>query len=1168
MICFNCGLKLNNHEEKECRFCGVKFSSRCHACAYPNPVTARFCCNCGSKLAGADSRSSVENFGTLTESRKNVAVMFADVSGFTALSERMDPEEVREIINECFNYITSPVYELEGTIDKYIGDCVMVLFGARYSHADDAKRAVLCAMKMMDLIRDFSQNVLSSRGVRLNLSIGVNYGLVVTGGVGNYFDRDYTVMGDIVNTAQRLQASAGEGVILVSESVSAETAGWFEFTGPREVRVKNKENPVKCYTPVKAIMNPLIGRELSFVDRQREMGLLNGVYNDAMNTGLQYISLVGEAGIGKTRLLKEFSSSLGNDVKKVWVDCNTVFQTRSYSLISGVLAGIMNINPLDSGSMKQHRLISFLDYILGNFSDEEIKRNYDFLGLLMGLDRDIEFQKVFASMNYENARREMIKQLALFFTHLCKKHKLVILVDDAQWADNNSIQLLNELVPLLPDIKAVFILASRYELKSLLPGSGKDKSAHRLEALTRSGVKKLVCSLLGCTKIEDGLFDAILGVTKGNPLYVKELVTSMKRKGGCQIRKGTAVADQAVLDALPSNIQNLLLSNLSGLDETTLKILQAASVIGKEFPVSLVRHLLENSAGEDEIAGIPVQLGMIELKAVHTSSRIVDKIYEFTHEIEREVIYDSILNRQKKSIHKRIAEYVESRYEKELENYLEILCEHFHKAGMLTKAADYYYRAALKHSGSYDFSSALECFGKYLELCGKQPEGKDAERTANSYKEMGRIHSVTANYDKSLECYDLALENTKRLEDIHSIKMLIAEVHRDRGLLDDAMAVLDEIGPKIREDSSVYGRWLQMRCYILRIQGDPAALSLAKKSEKILLKARDYQNLSETMKNAGLIHFFKGEIDNALSFMNKSYKYAEKNNSLDLLAKVSGDLGIIYYQTGMSSEALDFYNKSMEISKKISYQRGVVAACINLGILYLDQGQFNRAKELFTESLNLSRELGSKLYECASLTNLGDIAYEMGDFDRATACYLESLALSREINAPVEEGVNDIGMVKVALKCGQRDQVADMLESAGKIFTDADEAMFLADYHIYRGVLEEQSGYMEAALASFERAETIADSCRNDRRKVKAMRMKGFLLTHLERFEEAENCLEHAAAVSERIESDYDSAKCWYGISKVMEALGRREEAQEAHSKAKDHMRKVDRCRWTGIIGI
>lgn len=1168
LICFNCGLKLNSENDSECRFCGVKFAGRCSACGFPNPQTARFCFNCGSRISDPERLSSVENFGKLAESRKNAAVMFADVSGFTALSEKLDPEEVREIINECFNYITSPVYELGGTIDKYIGDCVMVLFGARYSHTDDAKRVVMCAMKMMNLVREFSTNMLSSKGVRLNLSIGINYGLVVTGGVGNYFDRDYTVMGDIVNTAQRLQLSAGEGVILVSESVYTETRDKFEYSEPIEVKVKNREKPVSCYSPMRINSEYFYDKELSFIERGKEIGVLNTIFNEALNTGLKYAFVTGEAGLGKTRLLKEFTYKLGNDLKQVWVECNAISQNRSYSLISGVLAGIMNINSMDSENMRKHRLISFLDYILSDYTDEEIKHNYDFLGLLMGLERDREFQSIFESMNYENILHEILKQLALFFTNLCRKHKLILIIDDAHWADNGSIQILNDLIPMIRDSKAVFIFSSRYELKALLQTEADGRVDIRLNALSRAGVRNLVCTLLNSENADDRLLNSVLKITKGNPLFIKELLSNIKRNGSYTIKDGQASIDEKELGKLPENIQKLISSNISTLDGTSLKILQAASVIGKEFSYSLVNYLLDNTITSEDIAGIPVQMNLIELKSTHATSRNIDKTYEFTHEIEREVIYGSILNKDKTELHKKIGEYLETTYSRDIENYYEAICIHFIRAGMYKRAADYYFKAALKLEDGYNLNGSLEYFDKFLELAaaGQIGENSSDSRVFNAYKEKGHIHIIKANYDEALEQMYKALEHAILPDDINHTKIQIAEVYKDMGKLDDASQIIDELEPGMREDGLNYGKWLQLKCGILRIKGDTGALSLVKKAEKALLKTGDYRSLSETMKHAGMIYFIKGDIDNALSYMNKSYKYAEKNRLLEIMARVSGDLGIIYHSTGMISKALEFFNNSLDISKKLSYQRGVIAACINLGILYLDNGFFVSARKLFDESLEISKEVGSKLYECASLTNLGDIAYETGVFETAQRYYNASLELARVIKAPVEEGVNYIGIARINMIYERYKEAAELIESARGLFEEADELVSLGDCHMCEGFLEQQTGGFDTALEHYDKAAAIFNECRNEKKMLETMRYKGSLSLEKGLYEDAIQLFDATISIAEKLGCDYDTAKCWFGKYKVLKAEGNDTEASAALEKAAAYIGKVDACRLTGLI--
>lgn len=1162
LICFNCGIKLSDNDEKECRFCGVRLSVKCPSCGAFGPKMARFCFYCGSRLSMPDEQSSVENFGTLTEGRKNVAVIFADISGFTALSENMDPEELREIINECFNYITVPVYELEGTIDKYMGDCVMILFGARYSHADDAGRAVMCAMKMMELADDFSRNVLSQRGVTLKLSVGINFGLVVTGGVGNYFDRDYTVMGDIVNTAQRLQSNAGRGNILVSESVHTETRDGFEYSEQKTVKVKNRETPVKCYIPLKIRTDRFESGELNFLERQKEIGLLNSIYNEAQNSGLKCVNIIGEAGMGKTRLLREFNSKIGNDVKKVWADCSAVSRNRSYSLLSGILSGIMNINPTDSSSMRQHRLISFLDYIMTSYTDEEIERNYDFLGLLLGFERDAEFQGIFEAMSYENIKLEILKQLSLFFANLCRKQKLLIIIDDSQWADTGSLQLMSGLFPLIGEAKAVFLFSSRYENKLL---TGSTDFDIMLDSLTRDAVGSLACGVLGCEGLEKGLLDAIVGITKGNPLYVKELTAGIKRKEAYAVKHGIASLGKDELESLPSSIQKLIASKISGLEDGSLRLLQAASVIGREFRLSILSHILDYPVNDSELTGLPAQLGIIRMKAVHTSSKTVDKVYEFSHDIEREVIYEGILNQEKKALHKKTAEYIESEFKKDIENYYELLCEHYTRAGMRAKAADYDYKTALKLKRQYSLPGSLDYFSRFLDYSENRAGGGDV-RVSECYREIGHIHFINANYKAALENLEKSCSLSVLEDDKHNGKLLIAEVYKDQGLLEEAMAVLDEIGSRIVEGNPLYGGWLQMKCNILRIQGDPAALGLARKSEKILLKAKDFRNLSETMKHAGMICFIKGEIDNALSYMTKSFKYAERNNHLDIMAKVSGDIGIIYHSTGMVSKAMEYLNKSMDVSRKLSYRKGVTAAGINLGILYLDKGMFTMAHKLFNESLEVCREVSSKLYECICMTNLGDVEYELGNFEHSKKYYLESMELARSINAPIEEGVNCIGLARILIKTGENVESGRLLEAANVIFRETDEASYNADYYACKGLLAQDEGDYGTALAYYESSAVAADECRNSRKKLKAFRFKGNLLLLTGKTEEAVLVFESAVAASKLLDSDYEAAKCWFGRYRAMKSIARMEEAKSSLGMADACIGRVDKCRWTDKI--
>ncbi|NLD49520.1 MAG: tetratricopeptide repeat protein [Clostridiaceae bacterium] len=1165
MICFNCGINLHNNESKECQMCGVKFALICPCCNFPNPSMGKFCFNCGNKITGFEDGSLVRNFDTLSENRRNVAVIFADVSGFTALSEKMDPEEVRELINDCFSYITKPVYELEGTIDKYIGDCVMILFGARYIHSDDAKRAVLCSIRMLELIREFSEERLSNKGLELTLSIGINFGLVVTGSVGNEFDRDYTVMGDIVNTAQRLQSNAKRGTILVSESVFMQTEDLIEYSGAEEIRVKNRENLVRCYIPIKIKAEHSYGRRDAFVGRQKELNLLVSIYNNALNTGSCCVNIIGEAGVGKTSLLKEFYTSIGSDVKKVWIDLNTFSFNRVYQTISSLLMNIMNINPNDSVSVKQRRLMSFLDYILGGSTEEEIERNYDFLGFVLGLPRDNEFQSILNSMTFEGIRREIIKQLSVFFSNLSKKYRMIIAIDDLHWSDNNSLYILKELIKTLKVSNIMFTFSSRYEneeFKSLADGKDTKCQTLQLRTLDENGVRELLVKRLGCIAVDNKLFELVQKFTNGNPLYICEFVQNIKRAKSFSITNGVAGIDENEVTSLPQNIQSLILSNLSELDELAKSFLQAASVAGREFNLSVISAVLKSSSDElSDMLRLPVNMNIISLKTVYTTSGVVERVFMFNQDMEREVIYDSILNKNKKELHKKIGEIIEARYSKEIEDYYEILFTHFNKAGNIKKAAGYSFKTAIKNKNNYNFSSSLIYYKEFLKLTKDRSGNEGSSEILAAYKDIGYINLIMANYDQALENLNTAISYAKLYDEIYEIKLFIAEVYKEQDLYDNALLILDEIQPKIKQENNLYGKLLQMKCCILRILGNPEALSIAKKSGKLLAKTKDYENLSETMNQAGIIYYTRGEISESLSCLGKSYKYAEKINNLAIMAKVSGNLGAIYHATGMISKAQEYFNKSIYVSRKISDQQGYIAGCINLGILYMDKGLFSKAEVLFQEAIGISREIASRLNESIALTNIGDIMYERGNKDKALEYYNDSLAIAKEINVPMGEGINYISCARLYMEMEDFEKVPEMLEKASNIFIEAGEIAYLGDYHRYKALYQLMTGDIKGALYDCGKAVSISEEIKSDIRKLKALRLKASIFTSLEDIDSALDLLTQSITLSHQLESDYEAAKGYLRRIELYRLKGETDKAKKDLTLAKECISKVDICR-------
>ena len=596
MICFNCGYKLNSPDAEKCKVCGTGFPFKCSKCGNPNPKLARFCLSCGT---GLDVRGEgEETTDKLSENRKNVAVIFADISRFTAISEKLDPEEVRSIINNCFQYITKPVYELEGTIDKYMGDCVMILFGARYAHNDDPMRAVKCAMRMMKRIEEFSAENMDKLGTELGLSIGINYGLVVTGKVGNFYDDDYTVMGDVVNTAQRLQGAAGRGHILVSESVYEETNDLIHYSAGKKIRVKNKENEVECYSPISlSVKNTAEGQ---LVPRMEELDFINRAYSG--RSQVNNVVITGESGLGKTTLVKTFLTEKGDEIKQILIGCSTVLRERPYSTISSIISGILNIDPNDSTRIKTNRLKSFLDYILRDYNEETIIRNYNFLALVMGLERDGEFIEIINAMEYSDLTREMKTQVSLFFSNLDKRQNMVVVVDDMHLADMESLEILQALdsFPGFFIFISQYINDSMYEFKNILD----------LKRFSPGETESLISIMLDIPNINPGFTENIFEITDGNPMFIHEIVQTIRRKNLFSVRGGEAFISEEALDNLPRNLKSTILRNLSDIGRESMEFLNIASVAGNSFNLSWVLDAMSSVPYKNEVVRLTLKMNI------------------------------------------------------------------------------------------------------------------------------------------------------------------------------------------------------------------------------------------------------------------------------------------------------------------------------------------------------------------------------------------------------------------------------------------------------------------------------------------------------------------------------------------------------------------------------
>lgn len=1171
MICYNCGLKIHSTNAKECHFCGVKFGFQCSSCKTPNPIMAKFCFSCGSQQSIIKETSSVQNYSVLAESRKNVAILFADVTGFTALSEKLDPEILREIINDCFNYITVPVYELGGIIDKYIGDCVMVLFGAKTSHIDDTKRAVLCAVKMSKLIQEFSNERIKPLGFDLQLSIGVHYGLVVTGRIGNLYDMDYTVMGDTVNIAQRIQSNTPKSCVYVSEAIYRETNADIIYAGPFSINAKNKENPIICYMPteIKKPLSssdeplPIVGRQNSLNELLDSKDAVEGLGCD----GSVIVGIIGPAGIGKSTLVGKLLPLFKEEVRVIKVECNPSLINSPYSLITNLLMTIMNINSTETLIVKQSRIISYISYIMAKYEEDEVKRTYQFISFLMGMEVDKETRDIISSMDAKIILREVTSQLALLFQEFEVKFQSLIIIEDIHWADTKSISLLKEIWTGNSSRKGknLYIYTSRNTIEVLGVLHQNKNKLITLEPLDARSITEYIKLYFGCNQVESTCNNYIVNFSEGNPLYLNELLKYIKTMSLFNIFDNT-LSLRKDIEKIPNSLQGLILSKLNYISEEATEVVQAASIIGKNFTTSVLDSLLGKDTESVYLLKEAVKSNIVYLKSTYTHGGIREELYSFSHETERETIYNSILNKKKIFYHKKAAKAIEALYSRNIESHYEVLGEHFEKGDEPLSAATYYSNAAEHYKNLFNTQEALIYFLKAYNCISKLNLASKA-KLYYLCVQIGKLYSILSDFDKAKLFLNKALKYTDDINEKWAVELDLAGIFKEQSRYKESMSILDEIQDTMKQNHKLYGRLLFLKCIIQRITGkQQLALENIKKAESILQKNKDYENLAKVLNAAGVIYHTNSDIDNALKSYLKAYKYSEKNGDLLTLVKCAGNMATIFHIQGDLNNAMKYFNIALELSKKISHLQSYVTSSNNLGVLYMEKGQFERAKELFGEAAKIAEETSTLFMLSASLSNLSDNEYYLGHYAQAMKYAAKALEISKEIEDIEGEGINNICLAKINIEQVQLKDAKNYLDEAYKIYCELDTEDGWSDYYYYLGQYSMELKEFGEAMGYADKSKEHAIKCQNSRKQAKALMLMGILHYRQEDYPSSIRYFDTSYELLEKEEAFYEMIKSLYLRALSYKKLGNNDAAQRNLNLAKIYIKKIDKCKWTKIV--
>lgn len=987
--CPDCGFE-GPDGARFCAGCGRALPSACAACGVELVAGARFCHACGSPVAGATAtapsdapsargaadplerrdralRAAVQeverilpgagDYAPVTSERRQVTILFADLVGSTRLGEGIDPEDLAEIVGAVLAIMTRAVVDAGGHVGRLMGDGILAFFGAPVSHEDDALRAIRAAVAIRDEVRAYGERLADEGGPAVEVRVGLDTGLVVVGQFGGKEHGEYTTLGDAANTAARMQGAAPPGEIYLSEETAHVVGGavGLEDAGPQAM--KGKQEPVPAFRVVGAAPAPgtaprgLAGVEAPLVGREAELARLHAVLREAREApGAAWVTLVGEAGVGKSRLTADFAREAEVALR---LRARAIAERGdAYSLVRALLRERFESDA--SSGDGEAWLHGLRDDLCTLPSDDADRRARDLLRLLRGEARDDEDARAAAERG--------LAGLEAWLGCLARRGPLLLVLEDLHWADEASLDAIPRLVDALRDAPALVLANARPSLYGRRPNWGEGEASHRrvdLDRLGRGGTERLLAALFQVDEaaaVPPALRSFVRERSEGNPYYVEELVRMLIARGIARRDDGAWQVDAEALEAgrVPATLSGMLQARLDGLPPASKRLLMRASVLGRSFWPGALAALGERRAAsaESELASLREQ-GLV--LARHRSSLAGLREYQFRHALLRDAAYAMLLRRDRPGLHAAAAAWLDEQAGEERGEWAARIAAHYVAGEQPERAAGPFLEAAARERAAYANEQAARYYSRALD-CLPEP---DRARRAEALIGRERVR-------------DLAGDREGQREDL------------------DAMAALaGEGGPPSPSYVHFRRSWLAVRT------GEPERAEA--EARRALEAAESDAERADALQNLG----------NALSRLGR--KEAAERAFREALAIREGEgdeLGAAKSLMGAATAARDLerfaeaerdFRTALAAYRRLDQPRDEAVATTNLAVTLAMQGDLDAAGPLLHEALELYRRAGDRNGEATAEHNLGYLAMEQDHPETGLEAFDRAVAICRTI---------------------------------------------------------------------------------------------------------------------------------------------------------------------------
>ena len=1061
MTCTACGFD-NPPGMKFCGQCAAPLKNSCPQCGTDNPPGFKFCGQCAAALvqrpmSNVESRDSafspstrppstssgqaehesrsprsytpkhladkiLQSKSALEGERKQVTVLFADVKGSMELAEQLDPEEWHRILDKFFAILTDGVHRFEGTVNQYTGDGIMALFGAPIAHEDHARRACYAALHLQDGLRAYANELRLRRGLSFSARLGINSGEVIVGKIGDDLRMDYTAQGHAVGLAARMEQIAEPGKVYLTAHTAGQVQGYFALADLGEMEIKGAPAAMHVYElqglgQMRTRLDVSRSRGFSrFVGRGDEMQVLESALGRAREGNAQIVGIVGEAGLGKSRLCYEFLE-----------------RCRARGLTTSETAGVAHgkalpfmpllrlwrtfygITEQDSDATAREKIAGRL-LLLDERLRETLPLVFDFFGVS---DPELPAPR----MDPEARQRQLFEVVRRVVQARGRKETTVTLLEDLHWFDGGSEAFLEPLLDAMAGAtRSLVILNFRPEYQA----PWMNKSYYRqlpLAPLGADAIRELLDALLGHDPSIDGLAEVIHERTAGNPFFTEEVVQNLIDSGKLQGSKG-AYRLVTPVDKLevPSSVHALLAARIDRLAQRDKDVLQTAAVIGREFDEPTLAAVVEQDAPQLREALQTLK----DTEFVYEQSLYPIAEYLFKHPLTQEVALASQLQERRKRLHAAVARVIEAAHAHDLDQQAALLAHHWEAAGEGFHAARWHGRAAAR-VGTSDAAQALHHWQKVRTLLrgialGSNVEGPEfAELAELGVAACVQILQLGWRLGMSEDAAADLLAEGKALAARSGEPRLLAELLASyggvRGLAGDAAGYVEYATAAARtaertDDTALKVNVAIPLSYSLILVGrlrDSAAVS-----EHVLRIAPDNLQMRSGFLNVdpcayhlmsrAAIAVEMGELAAASQGVERALQLARKEGDMENVAWAHGWFVNLAYHTGEVAGALGHARQAVDIAEKVGSSVNRTLAYMALGMAHLVNGEWEAALHADEEALRIARESRAGLvWESALLTSISEAHLGRGDTARALAYAEEAVATARRCGTPLFE---------------------------------------------------------------------------------------------------------------------------------------------------------------------